>query len=50
MEGNGNSKHYDLEERTYEFARDVRGLVELLYLFRVSSFGLRISDLGPTYD
>ena len=30
MAGNGNSKHYDLEERTYEFARDVRGMVKLL--------------------
>ena len=30
MTGNGNSKHYDLEERTYDFARDVRGLVKLL--------------------
>jgi four helix bundle protein len=30
MAGNGNPKHYDLEERTYEFARDARGLVKLL--------------------
>jgi four helix bundle protein len=30
MAENGNAKHYDLEERTYEFARDVRGLVKLL--------------------
>ena len=26
----GNSKRYDLEERTYEFARDVRALVKQL--------------------
>ena len=30
MAETGNSKHYDLEERTYEFARDVRGLVKRL--------------------
>jgi four helix bundle protein len=30
MAENGNSKHYDLEERTYEFARDVRSLVKRL--------------------
>ena len=30
MAGNGNTRHYDLEERTYEFARDVRGLVKQL--------------------
>ncbi|MCX6928362.1 MAG: four helix bundle protein [Verrucomicrobia bacterium] len=30
MARTGNTKHYDLEERTYEFARDVRGLVKLL--------------------
>jgi four helix bundle protein len=30
MAETGNSKHYDLEERTYEFARDVRGLVKQL--------------------
>ena len=30
MAENGNTKRYDLEERTYEFARDVRGLVKQL--------------------
>jgi four helix bundle protein len=30
MAETSNSKHYDLEERTYEFARDVRGLVKRL--------------------
>ena len=30
MAETGNSKHYDLEERTYEFARAVRGLVKQL--------------------
>ena len=30
MAETGNPKHYDREERTYEFARDVRGLVKLL--------------------
>ena len=30
MAENGNAKRYDLEERTYEFARDVRGLVKQL--------------------
>src|ERR1017187_2799703 len=30
MAVNGNSKQYDLEERTYEFARAVRGLVKQL--------------------
>ena len=30
MAETGNSKHYDLEERTYEFAREVRGLVKRL--------------------
>ena len=30
MAETGKSKHYDLEERTYEFARDVRGLVKQL--------------------
>ena len=30
MVENGNSRHYDLEERTYEFARDVRGLIKQL--------------------
>ena len=30
MAENGNAKHYDLEERTYEFARDVRCLVKQL--------------------
>ena len=30
MAENGQPKHCDLEERTYEFARDVRGLVKLL--------------------
>jgi hypothetical protein len=30
MAETGNTKHYDLEERTHEFARDVRGLVKQL--------------------
>ena len=30
MTETGNAKQYDLEERTYEFARDVRGLVKRL--------------------
>ena len=30
MAENGNANRYDLEERTYEFARDVRGLVKQL--------------------
>jgi four helix bundle protein len=30
MAETGNAKQYDLEERTYEFARDVRGLVKRL--------------------
>ena len=30
MAETGNAKRYDLEERTYEFARDVRGLVKQL--------------------
>ena len=30
MTGNEKSKQYDLEERTFEFARDVRGLVKRL--------------------
>jgi four helix bundle protein len=30
MAETGNAKQYDLEERTYEFARDVRGLVKQL--------------------
>ena len=30
MAETGNAKQYDLAERTYEFARDVRGLVKLL--------------------
>jgi four helix bundle protein len=30
MAETGKAKHYDLEERTYEFARDVRGLVKQL--------------------
>ena len=30
MAGNGNNKKYDLEERTYEFARDVRAFIKNL--------------------
>jgi four helix bundle protein len=30
MAETGNPKHYDLEERTYGYARDVRGLVKQL--------------------
>ena len=30
MAGNGNNKQYDLEERTYEFARDVRDFIKKL--------------------
>ncbi|HVM47687.1 MAG TPA: four helix bundle protein [Candidatus Acidoferrum sp.] len=30
MAGNGNNKQYDLEERTYEFARDVRAFIKKL--------------------
>jgi hypothetical protein len=51
----GNGAPYDLEERTYGFARDVRVLVKRLprtltnisnFEF-VSDFGFRISDFFP---
>ncbi len=34
-------KRYDLEERTYQFAQDVRARIS--DVFRISSFGFRIS-------
>lgn len=59
MAENENPKRYDLEERTYEFARDVRAFVKKLPRTLaniedarrlpvsefVSDFELRISDL-----
>ena len=61
MAENENPKRYDLEERTYEFARDVRSFVKKLPRTLaniedarqlplsgfVSDFGFRISDFLP---